>query len=544
MKHILVLGDVMVDIHHHTTSTRMCPEASHLPVLRIAHTHPLLGGASNVAKNLLQLGHHVHLVSVIGGNHSNSLGNHSNSLGNHSNSLGNHSNSLGNHSNSLGNHSDPMGDALQGEMVKQGFPPECVHLFVDTSRKTTQKYRFFRDDKLLLRYDVEDVHPLSQDMESIIWLQIETLLPSLDALVLSDYNKGCLTETLCQRIIHACRERGIFTFVDPKPSHFMKYKDCFCFKPNLSEAYTMTGLDNVQSVLNSLQEGLNCDVVLLTCGDKGLHLQSASGKGLHLQSASGKGLHLQSASGKGLYLQSASGKGLHLQSDSDKSSTLSVRPLQEVHVVDATGCGDTVLAVFVDQCLKHRSWKECAEVANYVAGKCVQRVGNYVASQDDVEEAKVALYGLVQEVSAHWVRTLVPCGSKRLVFTNGCFDLVHSAHLRLLQFAKSLGDVLVVAVNSDASVRRFKGQTRPIQSCEERCRLLLCLDWVDYVVVMESDTPLSICEMLRPDVLVKGGDYKVDQVVGREWACQVVLYDYHEGLSTTNTVAKIMGKTI
>jgi len=504
MKHILVLGDVMLDIHHHTTSTRMCPEASHIPVLHIANTHLLLGGASNVAKNLLQLGHQVHLVSVIG---SDSLGNHSDPMGNHSDPMGN-ADSLGNHSDSLGNHSDPMGDALQVEMGKQGFTPECVHLFVDTSRKTTQKYRFFSDDKLLLRYDVEDVHPLSEDMESIIWLHIETLLSSLNAVVLSDYNKGCLTETLCQRVIHACRERDIPTFVDPKPPHFTKYKDCFCFKPNLSEAYTMTGLDNVQSVLNSLQEGLNCDVVLLTCGDKGLHLHS--------------------------------GEGLHLT----KTSTLSVRPLQTVCMVDATGCGDTVLAVFVDQCLKHRSWKECAEVANYVAGKCVQRVGNYVASQVDVEEAKVVLYGLVQEASAHWVRTLMPCGSKRLVFTNGCFDLVHSAHLRLLQFAKSLGDVLVVAVNSDASVRRLKGQTRPIQSCEERCRLLLCLDWVDYVVVMESDTPLSICEMLRPDVLVKGGDYKVDQVVGREWAGQVVLYDYHEGLSTTNTVAKIMGKTI
>jgi D-beta-D-heptose 7-phosphate kinase/D-beta-D-heptose 1-phosphate adenosyltransferase len=127
-----------------------------------------------------------------------------------------------------------------------------------------------------------------------------------------------------------------------------------------------------------------------------------------------------------------------------------------------------------------------------------------------------------------------------LALTNGCFDLVHSAHIRLLQFAKRQGDILVVAINSDESVRRLKGASRPIQGIDERCRLMQSLEIVDYVVVFDGDTPLDVIRDLRPDVLVKGGDYAVDQIVGREYAGSVVLYDYQAGLSSSNTIRRVL----
>lgn len=188
--------------------------------------------------------------------------------------------------------------------------------------------------------------------------------------------------------------------------------------------------------------------------------------------------------------------------------------------------------------------EQAAATANHVAGKCVEQVGNYVATPADIDEAEVVnsmtadACPILSEQKASLIRTLFP--SRRIVLTNGCFDLVHSAHIRLLQFARKQGDLLVVAINSDESVRRLKGASRPIQGIEERCRLIQSLEIVDYVVVFDGDTPLSICRDIRPDVLVKGGDYAVDQIVGREYAGSVVLYDYQAGLSSSNTIRRVL----
>ena len=130
---------------------------------------------------------------------------------------------------------------------------------------------------------------------------------------------------------------------------------------------------------------------------------------------------------------------------------------------------------------------------------------------------------------------------KNVVFTNGCFDLVHSAHIRLLQFSKKQGDILVVGLNNDESIRRLKGSTRPINNIEERTEFLANLDFIDYIIVFGDDTPANILELLRPDIIVKGGDYKKENIIGKEYAKEVVLYDFVNGISSSNTISKILG---
>jgi D-beta-D-heptose 7-phosphate kinase/D-beta-D-heptose 1-phosphate adenosyltransferase len=465
----------MLDINHDCTTHRFCPEALHVPVHLVRNTTFVIGGASNVAKNLQSLGHDVCLISVIG--------------------------------------SDLLGNTLQG--LIEGEVAEAV-LFRGLGRKTTQKYRLFVKSDLMARYDVEDTEPIAweidegrsasevmksdsgathRNLEAMVLAYVADRLDSFDAVVLSDYNKGVLTEGLCQTIVERCKEKGIATFVDPKPSGYTKYAGCYCFKPNLAEGQAMTGRTEVDTVLEALQGGLGCQHLVLTAGADGMYVDTVDQQ---------------------------------------------VRPRRAVRLVDATGCGDTVLAVLVDGYLRGLPMVQAAAAANHVAGKCVEQVGNYVATPADIDEAILLSEPcpIIPEQRSHMIRTLFP--SLRLVLTNGCFDLVHSAHIRLLQFAKRQGDLLVVAINSDESVRRLKGAGRPIQGIDERCRLMQSLEIVDFVVVFDGDTPLDVIRDLRPDVLVKGGDYAVDQIVGREYAGSVVLYDYQAGLSSSNTIRRVL----
>jgi len=481
-KKILVLGDVMLDINHPCTTTRFCPEAATIPIYHVQKTEFLLGGASNVAKTLHSLGHNVSMLSVIG--------------------------------------SDLLGKTLQG-MLEECLDQQNVSLFIDIGRSTTQKYRLFRDSELVVRYDIEDTNPLNPEMEAVVLSTVLATLDSYDAVVFSDYNKGFLTEGLCRCIIQECRSKGIPTFVDPKPNGVQKYEGCFCFKPNRIEAFGISGKtdlkengmsfanevfrvnheenrNDLNQVLETLQGMLKCDHVVMTAGSDGMYVDAVDQW---------------------------------------------IRPKREVLLVDETGCGDTVLAVLVDGYLRGLDLNQSAHIANWIAGKSVGTIGNYVATRSDVVEAETMISDacpILHEDQASFIRSLFPVGGPRIVFTNGCFDLIHSAHIRLLQFAKKQGDILVVAINSDESVRALKGDSRPIQPLEERCRLLQSLEIVDFIIVFSSPTPLEICSILRPDVLVKGGDYKIEDIKGREYAGSVVLYNYHAGISSTNTIQRVI----
>jgi len=372
------------------------------------------------------------------------------------------------------------------------------HLFVDEQRKTTQKTRIFHDNKIVARYDIEDTHPISLEIENSI-IDIVKKEENVNLIIFSDYAKVVLTPNLCETIVHYANRQNIPTFVDPKPIDAIKYCDCFCMKVNLSEGTIISHATisqntkhakNKREILREIKQQINCKHLVLTCAEDGLYVDKIENHITHNR---------------------------------------------KINPVDVTGCGDTVLSIIAYMYIHNRDIIESAKIANYVAGKAVQTIGNY-----DVKPSDIAEFADTVIMDTEKDKILSVGNMKNVVFTNGCFDLVHSAHLRLLQFSKKQGDVLVVGLNSDESIQRLKGPTRPINNLKERTEFLKNVGFVDYIIVFGDDTPSKILELLRPDIMVKGGDYTKDSVIGKEYAREVVLYDFINGISSTNTISKII----
>lgn len=431
---IIVLGDIILDVNYLCETHRKAPEAD-IPVYSLVKTDNIIGGAANVALNLRRLRCDVELISVIG--------------------------------------NDTNGMILTELLNKNGVKTK---VFIDVLRKTTTKTRLFCENKLVTRYDVEDTADI-KDTDYI--LEYIKKIEGIDAIVLSDYNKGVLTEELCKNVILEANMRRVPVFVDPKTKNVDKYAGCFCFKPNRVEGEIISGRSGVDDIITTIKNKINCENVVLTSGEDGIYV---NGEQNHITHTT------------------------------------------PIDVIDVTGCGDVVFSILVYEFLLHGDLFKAAEIANYVAGKSTQVVGNYVVSNKDLDDAR-----------QNWERAQ----KKVVVFTNGCFDIIHSAHVRLLKYCKSLGDILVVGINSDDSVKRLKGDSRPINGIEERCELLNSLGFVDRVVVFSEDTPFNILSELKPDIIVKGGDYTPDTIVGKEFAKEVVIYNYIPNLSTTNIVKKI-----
>jgi D-beta-D-heptose 7-phosphate kinase/D-beta-D-heptose 1-phosphate adenosyltransferase len=470
---VLVVGDVMLDTYHHCETFRKAPEAD-IPVYNVKKTKNKLGGAANVAKNLNNLGCNALLVSVIG--------------------------------------TDNTGRELKEILHKSKIRST---LYPNTSRKTTNKIRILHENKLVNRHDIEDTSDIDNNYETSIFGYI-TSCPNIDAIVISDYAKGVITEKLCQNIIEYANTKHIRTFVDPKVKNIHKYRNCFLFKPNWNEARQMTGLHSeiwtpkntdIDLCFSFLKEEINSQHTIITCGDAGIYFDNKKNR-------------------------------ICLTTD--------------IPVVDVTGSGDVVLAVLVYSFLMKNSTHMSCYLANHIATKGVQTVGNYSVSSKIISET-TRIYNdihgnkydndgtttnkIIKDTDIIKIHNISLMND--VVFTNGCFDIIHSAHIKLLKYAKSLGKILVVGLNSDASIRRFKGTHRPINNETERCELLANLGMVDYIIVFDADTPYSILSDLRPKILVKGGDYEKEQIIGREFAQQVEIFNYIANTSTTNTIQKI-----
>jgi D-beta-D-heptose 7-phosphate kinase/D-beta-D-heptose 1-phosphate adenosyltransferase len=451
-----ILGDVMLDVEHLVTTSRYAPEDLTIPVYRIHSTKNRLGGAANVAKNLARLGCGVEMISVIG--------------------------------------ADTRGEMLRDMLIRDHI--DC-RLWVEDGRPTTTKTRLYDQEtqKLLHRHDEETSEDISMSLEEEMLKYIQEKMASWDAIVISDYNKGLITDRLCRRVIEMANQRRIPTFIDPKKG-FLKYKGCFCIKPNLLEAQIMTGKTEMDEMMESLCTTLECKNTVITCGKDGMYINN-------------------------LWTH--------------------IRGRWVSKMVDATGSGDIVLSVLVYAFLTHGDMIRACEMANNAAAKGVMYVGNYTPTKEDLEDYIEPV--LRCRVAEDCVRLAsIRKTSRNIVFTNGCFDVIHSAHIRLLHFARRLGDILVVGINSDESVGRLK-PNRPINHLEERCRLLQSLNIIDYLVVFDQDTPLDLLKHLRPEIMVKGGDYTEDQIVGREYCGRVMLFEYAKGISSSNTIHKIKTKT-
>jgi D-beta-D-heptose 7-phosphate kinase/D-beta-D-heptose 1-phosphate adenosyltransferase len=381
-------------------------------------------------------------------------------------------------------------------------------LVVDQERPTTLKTRMVSGVQQMLRVDWEDSSAVSGAALEEVLERAQKLVANCGAVVLSDYGKGTLTDAVLSTVIAAARVAGVPVLVDPKGTDFSRYRGATLITPNRKEAEGALGrklvdLEDVAKGAQELIETARLDTAIITLGAEGIYYRTKDG-----------------VEGREATRARA--------------------------VFDVTGAGDTVVAHLA---LYHAVGYElgtAVALANHAAGVVVGRFGAGGVTRRELlaklrestpQVGKVLGAGELDDVLAAWRSE-----GKRIVFTNGCFDIIHTGHVNYLRFSRSHGDVLIVGVNDDASVSRLKGPTRPVNPVGDRMEVLAAMEMVDAVVSFEEDTPANIIERVSPDVLVKGEDWADKGVVGRDWVekhgGQVVLAPMVAGRSTTNILER------
>ncbi len=405
--------------------------------------------------------------------------------------------------------SDPPGQAMHADLAAIGADTSA--LVVDADRPTTVKTRVIARNQQLVRVDREQRRDIPPAAEAALLAAVARCLGSCGAVVLSDYGKGVLTDRVLAGLIGAAREAGVPVLGDPKGRDYGRYRGVTLLTPNRKEAGLATGLAmetaaEVDEAGERLLEVAAADAMLVTLSQEGMALFRRGHPPLRL-------------------------------------------PTHAREVFDVTGAGDTVIATLAAGLAAELDLAAAARIANMAAGVVVGKVGTATATPDEIRafatggSTDPAARKIVSGEAAVAIAARLRAAGKRVVFTNGCFDLLHVGHIRYLQRARSLGDCLILGLNSDASVRRLKGESRPLIGEGDRAHVLAALSCVDYVTVFDDDTPLSLIEAIRPHVLAKGGDYTREQVVGHEIVerdgGRVELVEVVEGASTTAIVEKI-----
>ena len=389
-------------------------------------------------------------------------------------------------------------------------------LVCDPSRPTTRKVRFVSEhfSTHMLRADWEVAQPASAEVEQKLIDAILPLLPRADIVLLSDYAKGVLTARVIRNVIDAARKLGKRVIVDPKSANFAIYRGATLLTPNrkeFSEA-TRSRADTEESIgaaAPDVMQLADCEAILVTQSEHGMTLVPRTGEAIHV-------------------------------------------PAHPVKVRDVSGAGDTVAAVLAVTLSARAEWETALRMANAAAAVAVGKKGTASVTSAELrrkilphaflaaEEKIVASGGGLEAQLSEWRQS-----GLRVGFTNGCFDILHPGHVKVLTAARGACDRLIVGLNSDASVKRLKGEGRPVQDERARAEVLAALEAVDLVAIFEEDTPIDLITRVRPSVLVKGGDYTREQVVGHEiveaTGGEVVLVDILPGHSTTSLVDRARG---
>jgi D-beta-D-heptose 7-phosphate kinase/D-beta-D-heptose 1-phosphate adenosyltransferase len=407
---------------------------------------------------------------------------------------------------------DEAGRALRVELA--ALPGIEAHLVTDAGRPTTRKVRFVSDhfSTHMLRADWEVAAPVSAAVENDLIAIIEAALPRADVVLLSDYAKGVLTARVIRAAIDGARRLGKRVVVDPKSADFAVYRGASVLTPNQREfiAATRRRATTTEEIVVAAHEVMHegaFEAMLVTRSQHGMTLVPREGDAVHV-------------------------------------------PAHPVRVRDVSGAGDTVVGVLAVALGAGADWETALRLANAAAAVAVGKRGTATVSAAELRrrilpsaslaaEEKIAAAGrgMLDAHLADWRRE-----GLRIGFTNGCFDILHPGHVRVVTQARAACDRLVVGLNSDASVRRLLGADGPVQTERARAEVLAALEAVDLVVIFEEDTPLELIKAIRPSVLVKGSDYKPEQVVGHDvvtaYGGEVVLVDLLQGFSTTALVER------
>jgi D-beta-D-heptose 7-phosphate kinase/D-beta-D-heptose 1-phosphate adenosyltransferase len=474
-KRVFVLGDVMLDRFVYGDVERISPEAP-IPVLHFESEKFMLGGAANVARNIVALGGQATLAGVVG--------------------------------------DDASGDLIANTLVKQdGVDGRFVRL---RGQPTTVKTRYVSGGQQIMRLDIERKLTLEDAAIAEICDSFERASTSIDAVVLSDYNKGVLSAALVARIIGIARDHGIPVVADPKNRDVRTYAGASVLTPNASEAAAFANIAcdtdaSAEKAAKIIRDRAEVDAVVITRGGHGMTIYNPG----------------------------------HGQ---DKPLNISTIARE---VFDVSGAGDTVVATLSLALAGGLDVTTAARIANVAAGIVVGKKGTAVVSVRELMAAltvaagadpKIVAADEAASIAADWRES-----GLRVGFTNGCFDLLHPGHVELIKRARATCDKLVVGLNADASVRRLKGPSRPVQNERARSIVMASISSVDLVTLFAEDTPLGLIERLKPDVLVKGADYTIETVVGadfvRGYGGKVVLVPIEVGYSTTTIIGRAGAET-
>lgn len=477
---ILVLGDLMLDRYVTGEADRVSPEASVI-ILRATEQEVRPGGAAGVAAFLRGLGASVSLAGVVG--------------------------------------EDSAAATLKSICRDESINTDLV--LTDSTRPTTLKERFVgkasdRHAQQMLRVDVESSDSIAPELAERLSQSLVDRIDQFQCVLIADYAKGVCTQPLLQQVIEAATERDIPVLADPgRGVPIESYRGVTILKPNRTEAEVLSGLtidslESAQQAVSALHERSVAQTVLITLDKDGCVFCDGNGDPQRL-------------------------------------------PTSKRDVYDITGAGDMFLAMLGLSLANGHSHPDAAILANLAAGLEVERVGSVpvtieelkasLAASSSHSDSQTGRESLVTLEAAASLAAAYRQNAQRIVLTNGCFDLLHYGHVRSLQEGAAMGDVLMVAINSDASVRRLKGPDRPVVGENERAAMLGALSCVNHVLIFDDETPHGLLETIRPDVLVKGGAYSLDEVVGHEivtaYGGEIATTSHINGISTTNLVSTI-----
>ena len=411
-----------------------------------------------------------------------------------------------------------IGDDHNGEILKKLLTDagaEIGNLVVTDDRPTISKQRLIglaqhRHRQQLIRMDTESVKPLSAERKKQILDSYKSLLPEADIVCLQDYNKGLLSNSTCSEMIKLAAKAGKMVLVDPAlTTDYSKYANSSLITPNRKEASEAVGfeiedVETAEKAAAELMETLNLSAVVITLDKQGAYLKT--------------------------------------------EKTGQVIPTRVRTVYDVSGAGDMVLSTLATALAAGCDYRTAVQLCNITGGLEVEKFGAVPVSIEEVINEIVnqnrAKIGKIQKLDSlvsqlNWHRNQ----KHKIVFTNGCFDVIHSGHIEFLKFCKSQGDILVLGLNSDSSVKTIKGPERPINKQADRAAVLAAFEYVDYIAIFDEPDPLEIIKKVKPDVLVKGKDWADKGVIGREFVestgGKVVLADLVEGKSSTATINKM-----
>lgn len=467
---VLCVGDLILDHYVHGNIDRISPEAP-IPVLKADdRNYNILGGCGNVARNICSANSKCHLISIVGNDN----------------------------------------DGLKIREIIKEIKNLTFNLIIDKNRCTTKKTRYVCENQQILRVDNEIESPISKVLETKIIKLLKNKINDYDVIVLSDYNKGVLTDTLIKKIIKIAQHFKKILIVDPKKKDFSVYAGATFITPNFKELKSSINTFNINSKNNDDNLVIKLSKQIINKFKFKAVITTRSSDGISVVTDVGSFFHL---------------------------------PSEAKEVFDVSGAGDTVLAYLSTSISKGKSLESSVKISNIAAGLAVGKFGTSVVSIGEVDNIK-QIKNIKVVTNQNLSKALKDYDSNKIIgFTNGCFDLLHTGHISYLKSAKQKCDILILGLNSDESIKKLKGKNRPIVELKDRVEILSSFPFIDKIVIFDEVTPIKLIKRIKPNIIFKGKDYKKQDVVGfresKKWQGRVILIDFIKNKSTTNLIERI-----